>query len=62
MTPGVKKLQINLPVELHRSFKIECTKLDVDMTEIFVLLMQRWLAEQELTKINTRLKAIGHSY
>jgi len=43
--PGlpIKKLQINIPEELHKAFKIECLNDDRDMTEVTVELIKTWL-------------------
>lgn len=39
-----KKLQMNIPEDLHRAFKMACLKRDMDMTEVNVSLLESWVA------------------
>lgn len=39
-----KKLQMNVPEDLHRAFKMACLKHDRDMTDVTVSLIEKWLA------------------
>lgn len=41
-----KKLQMNIPEELHKSFKMACLKADMDMTEVTTSLIKQWLKER----------------
>jgi hypothetical protein len=38
-----KKLQMNIPEDLHKDFKLACMKQDSDMTEVVVGLIEEWL-------------------
>ncbi|HGJ5899507.1 plasmid partition protein ParG [Arsenophonus apicola] len=40
-----KKLQINIPERLHKEFKIACLNHDKEMTEITIMLIEKWLKE-----------------
>lgn len=42
-----KKLQMNIPEELHHRFKFSCLKKNIDMTDIVISLVVQWLAENE---------------
>lgn len=42
-----KKLQMNLPEELHKSFKITCLKHDRDMTDVTASLIQQWIKDNQ---------------
>lgn len=42
-----KKLQMNVPEDLHRAFKIACLKNDRDMTDVTVSLIQQWITDHE---------------
>ncbi|ETO41299.1 plasmid partition protein ParG [Morganella sp. EGD-HP17] len=42
-----KKLQMNIPEELHQRFKFSCLKQNVDMTDIVISLVIQWLTENE---------------
>ncbi|WP_422389315.1 plasmid partition protein ParG [Aeromonas caviae] len=43
----VKKLQVNISEDLHRSFKGTCVSKGLDMTEVIESLITGWLSEQE---------------
>lgn len=40
-----KKLQMNIPEELHKKFKLACLNQDVDMTEVVIELVKVWLSK-----------------
>ncbi|RRW59589.1 hypothetical protein EGJ48_23105 [Pantoea dispersa] len=42
-----KKLQMNIPEDLHKSFKLTCLKQDRDMTDVTVSLISEWLKNNE---------------
>lgn len=40
-----KKLQMNMPEELHKRFKLACLSNEVDMTSVVIELVENWLQE-----------------
>lgn len=40
-----KKLQMNMPEELHKQFKLACLSNEVDMTSVVTELIENWLKE-----------------
>lgn len=42
-----KKLQMNVPEDLHRAFKMACLKHDRDMTDVTISLIEKWIAANE---------------
>ncbi|MGA6087203.1 MULTISPECIES: plasmid partition protein ParG [Providencia] len=38
-----KKLQMNIPEELHKQFKLACLSNEVDMTAVVQELIENWL-------------------
>lgn len=38
-----KKLQMNIPEELHKRFKLACLSKEVDMTSVVLGLIEDWL-------------------
>lgn len=42
-----KKLQMNVPEDLHRAFKMACLKQDRDMTDVTVSLIEKWIAANQ---------------
>lgn len=40
-----KKLQMNMPEELHKQFKLACLSNEVDMTSVVIELIENWLKE-----------------
>lgn len=47
--PGLptKKLQMNIPEDLHKSFKLACLKQDRDMTDVTIELINEWMARRQ---------------
>ncbi|PHM59513.1 plasmid partition protein ParG [Xenorhabdus ishibashii] len=41
-----KKLQMNIPEELHKKFKLTCLTQEIDMTGVVIELIKNWLDEQ----------------
>lgn len=39
----VKRLQLNIPVELHHEFKLACVAGRIEMTDVVVELVKQWL-------------------
>ena len=42
-----KKLQMNIPEDLHKSFKLACLKQDRDMTDVTVALITEWMKNNQ---------------
>ncbi|HHR6038813.1 plasmid partition protein ParG [Providencia sp.] len=42
-----KKLQMNMPEELHKRFKLECLSKEVDMTSVVIELIEGWLEDNK---------------
>lgn len=42
-----KKLQMNMPEELHKRFKLACLSNEVDMTSIVIELVEDWLKKND---------------
>lgn len=40
-----RKLQMNIPEDLHKAFKLACLKQDRDMTEVNIELIENWLKD-----------------
>lgn len=38
-----KKLQMNVPEDLHKAFKLACLQEDRDMTDVTISLISQWL-------------------
>lgn len=46
-TPKIntKKLQMNIDENLHKRFKLACLRLDKEMTEVTIEIINKWLKE-----------------
>lgn len=40
-----KRLQMNIPEDLHKAFKRECFEQDKEMTDVIIELVRTWLNE-----------------
>lgn len=49
MKPAVitKRLQMNIPEDLHKEFKKACVDDDVEMTDVVTQLVTNWLKERQ---------------
>ncbi len=45
---ATRKLQMNIPEELHLAFKLACVEDGVDMTQVNIELIQNWLKSPNL--------------
>lgn len=44
---ATKKLQMNIPENLHKEFKMACLAEDKEMTEVCLELVRNWLASRK---------------
>lgn len=42
-----KKLQMNIPEDLHKSFKLACLKQDREMTDVTIELISMWMEKNK---------------
>lgn len=47
-TDEIKRLTVNLPLSVHRTFKSRCAEQGVEMTEVVVGLIDNYLNKSEI--------------
>jgi len=43
----IKRLQVNIPEDLHKRFKLACLHQDLEMTDVVKELVKNWLETHE---------------
>jgi hypothetical protein len=52
--PGVKRMNLNVPIELHNSFKAATAALGLDMTTVLLEFIESYVSKQGTTPSKKR--------